>query len=152
VALAGGISLRFPQQAGYHYEDEGILSPDGHCRAFDARAAGTLGGNGVGIVVLKRLSEAVADGDTIHAVILGSAINNDGALKVGYTAPSVDGQSSVIASAQALAGVEAGSITYVETHGTGTLLGDPIEVKALTGRFDSTTKKNTARSDLSRQI
>jgi acyl transferase domain-containing protein/acyl carrier protein len=142
LALAGGISLRFPQKAGYHYQDEGILSPDGHCRAFDAKAAGTLGGNGVGIVVLKRLSEAIADGDTIHAVILGSAINNDGALKVGYTAPSVDGQANVIASAQALAGVDAGSITYVETHGTGTLLGDPIEVKALTQAFRDSTTKN----------
>jgi acyl transferase domain-containing protein len=142
IALAGGISVRFPLKTGYNYQEEGILSPDGHCRAFDAKAAGTVGGNGVGIVVLKRLSEAIANGDTVHAVILGSAINNDGSLKVGYTAPSVDGQAQVVTTAHALAGVDPSTITYIEAHGTGTLLGDPIEVKALTQAFRETTNRN----------
>jgi len=140
IALAGGVSVRFPLHAGYHYQDEGILSPDGHCRTFDANAAGTVGGNGVGIVVLKRLYEAVEDGDVIHAVIKGSAINNDGSLKVGYTAPSVDGQASVISSAHVLAGVDARTISYIEAHGTGTLLGDPIEIAALTQAFRVSTQ------------
>lgn len=135
IALAGGVSLHFPLRAGYSYEEEGILSPDGHCRAFDAQARGTVGGNGVAIVVLKRMSEALADGDRILAKIKGSAINNDGSRKVGYTAPSVDGQSEVIATAQALAGVNPADITYVETHGTATHLGDPLEIAALTQTF-----------------
>ena len=97
IALAGGVSISVPQKAGYVYQEEGIHSPDGHCRAFDAKAQGTVDGNGVGIVVLKRLQDALVDGDCIHAVIKGSAINNDGSLKVGYTAPSVDGQAEVIA-------------------------------------------------------
>src|SRR5579859_698778 len=135
IALAGGVSVHFPQRAGYPYEDEGILSPDGHCRAFDAQARGAVGGNGVGIVVLKRLSEALADGDRILAKIKGSAINNDGSLKIGYTAPSVDGQAEVIVSAHAVAGVNPADITYVEAHGTGTLLGDPLEIAALAQAF-----------------
>jgi phthiocerol/phenolphthiocerol synthesis type-I polyketide synthase E len=141
MALAGGVTVRVPEKAGYFYREGMIFSPDGHCRAFDARAQGTVGGSGVGIVVLKRLEDALVDGDSIHAVIKGSAINNDGLIKVDYTAPSVDGQAAVIAEAQAIAGVEAGKISYVETHGTGTSLGDPIEIAALTQAFGTTTDK-----------
>ena len=135
IALAGGITIRIPQKAGYIYEKEGILSPDGHCRAFDASAQGTVGGEGVGIVVLKRLEDARADGDCIHAVIKGSAMNNDGSHKVGFTAPSVEGEAEVVARAQAMAEVEPESIGYIEAHGTGTQLGDPIEISALTRAF-----------------
>ncbi len=141
VALAGGVSLRIPQVAGYLYRPGGIPSPDGHCRAFDAAAQGTAIGSGAAIVVLRRLEDALRDGDHIRAVILGSAVNNDGAAKVGYTAPSVDGQAAVISEAHALAGVSAGDISYVETHGTGTSLGDPIEVAALTKAFRRTTDR-----------
>ena len=137
MAIAGGVSISVPQESGYLYQEAGILSPDGHCRAFDIRAQGTVGGNGVGIVVLKRLSEAIADRDLIHAVIKGSAINNDGSLKVGYTAPSIDGQAEVIAAAQAAASVSPDTISYVEAHGTATALGDPIEVAALKKVFCS---------------
>ena len=112
-------------------EEGMIFSPDGHCRPFDADARGTRAGEGAGIVVLKRLAERLADRDTIHAVIRGAAINNDGAGKAGYTAPSVDGQIEVIAMAQALAGVDPRTISYIEAHGTGTPLGDPIEIAAL---------------------
>src|SRR5205085_10161980 len=104
-ALAGAVTIEVPQVGGYFYQDGGLASPDGHCRAFDARAAGTIFGSGVGVVVLKRLSEALEDGDTIRAVIKGTAINNDGSAKVSYTAPSVEGQAEVIAAAQAIAGV-----------------------------------------------
>ena len=135
MALAGGVSIKLPQQIGYLYQEGGIYSPDGHCRAFDKDAGGTVGGSGAGVVVLKRLEEAIEDGDRIDAIVLSTAINNDGASKVGYTAPSVEGQAEVIALAHALAGVEAKSITYVETHGTGTSLGDPIEFAALTKAF-----------------
>ena len=135
MALAGGVSISLPQKAGYLYQERGIASPDGHCRAFDAQAQGTVRGSGVGVVVLKRLAEAVADRDPIYAVIKGSAINNDGSLKVGYTAPSVEGQAEVIAEALAVAGVEPETISYVEAHGTGTEIGDPIEVTALTQAF-----------------
>ena len=135
AALAGGVSLHFPARTGYLYRPEGILAPDGHCRAFDAEAAGTVPGEGCGVVVLKRLEDAVENGDEIDAVILGSAMNNDGALKVGYSAPSVEGQSKVIVAAHAIAGVEADSITSIECHGTGTRLGDPIEIKALRRAF-----------------
>jgi acyl transferase domain-containing protein/acyl carrier protein len=141
LALAGGVSIRIPQKTGYLHEEGGTLSPDGHCRAFDAEAKGTTIGNGVGIVVLKRLSEAIADGDRIYAVIKGSAINNDGSGKVGYTAPSVNGQAEVIAEAIMLAGVEPETINYIEAHGTGTALGDPIEIKALTQVFHAYTQK-----------
>jgi len=137
MALAGGVSIILPQKAGYFHQEGGIFSPDGHCRPFDANAQGTVFSNGVGIVVLKRLEDALAEGDTIHAVIKGSAINNDGSLKVGYAAPSVEGQLQVIKAAQIMAEVEAGSIGYVETHGTGTALGDPIEFAALWQAFGS---------------
>jgi len=139
IALAGGVSVQVPQRTGYYYQKGGITSPDGRCRAFDANAEGTIFGSGVGIVVLKRLAEALADGDTIHAVIKGSAINNDGSSKIGYTAPGLDGQAQVIALAQMLAGVEAETIGYIEAHGTGTALGDPVEVAALTKAFRATT-------------
>jgi acyl transferase domain-containing protein len=141
MALAGGAAISLPQRCGYLYQPGAIVSPDGHCRAFDAAAQGTVGGNGVAIVVLKRLSDALADGDTIHAVIRGSALNNDGSQKVGYTAPSVDGQAQVIAMAQSVAGVSPESISYVEAHGTGTPLGDPIEVAALTQVFRAQTNR-----------
>jgi acyl transferase domain-containing protein/thioesterase domain-containing protein len=141
MALAGGVSVGVPHKAGYLYQKGMIFSPDGHCRAFDAKAQGTVSSNGVGIVVLKRLEDAIADGDCIHAIIKGSAINNDGSLKVGYTAPSVEGQAAVISEAQAIAGIEADTITYIEAHGTGTTLGDPIEISALTQAFRAHTHK-----------
>jgi acyl transferase domain-containing protein/acyl carrier protein len=141
MALAGGVSIRVPHKTGYLYQEGGILSPDGHCRAFDAKAQGTIVGNGVGVVVLKRLTEAIADGDCIYAVIKSSAINNDGSGKVGYTAPSVNGQIDAIAEAQALAGIEAETISYIEAHGSGTALGDPIEIAALSKVFRPSTNK-----------
>lgn len=144
MALAGGASIAQLGPRGYQYQEGFILSADGHCRAFDKDAAGTRGGSGAALVLLKRLEEALADGDTIHAVIKGSAINNDGAEKVGYTAPSVLGQAQVIARAQACAGVPAESIGYVETHGTGTQLGDPIEIRALTKSFAGAPKQSCA--------
>lgn len=140
LALAGGVSVSFPQRAGYLYEEGMILSPDGHCRPFDAGARGTRGGAGAGVVVLKRLDDALASGDEIHAVIRGAAINNDGAAKAGYTAPSIMGQMEVIARAQALAAVEARTISYLEAHGTATPLGDPIEINALTQVFRASTQ------------
>lgn len=139
MALAGGVSIHVKHPKGYQYLEGGIVSPDGHCRAFDAKAAGTVFGSGVGVVALKRLEDALADGDHIHAVILGSAINNDGAGKVGYTAPSVEGQAAVITEALAVAGVPAETIQYVETHGTATPMGDPIEVRALTKAYRTQT-------------
>jgi acyl transferase domain-containing protein/acyl carrier protein len=139
IALAGGVSVSFPERAGYLYQEGMILSPDGVCRPFDERAAGTRPGAGAGVVVLKRLSDAIADRDTIHAVIRGAAVNNDGAGKAGYTAPSVEGQVEVVALAQALAEVEPRSIDYIEAHGTATPLGDPIEVAALTRAFRAST-------------
>jgi acyl transferase domain-containing protein len=139
MALAGGVSVAFPQKSGYLFQEGMILSPDGHCRTFDAKAAGTSGGNGAGIVVLKRLADALADGDYIYAVIKGSAVNNDGSMRVGYTAPGVDGQAKVIAMAQAVAGVVPETISYIEAHGTGTTVGDPIEITALTQVFREKT-------------
>ncbi|NEO13876.1 MULTISPECIES: type I polyketide synthase [unclassified Moorena] len=141
MALAGGVNIRVPQKVGYLYQEGMIVSPDGHCRAFDAKAKGTVFGNGLGIVLLKGLKDAIADRDYIYAVIKGSAINNDGSLKVGYTAPSVVGQAAVISDAQVVAGVEAETISYIEAHGTGTELGDPIEIKALTKVFQQSTQK-----------
>jgi nonribosomal peptide synthetase protein BlmVIII len=135
MALAGGISVQVPQRQGYIYDGAGIYSPDGHCRPFDAAAAGTVGGSGAAMVALKRLDDAVADGDRIHAVILGTAVNNDGGSSAGYTAPSADGQLAVIAEAHAIAGVPADSIGLVEAHGTGTALGDAVEIDALTQAF-----------------
>ena len=132
LAIAGGVSVHGSlKKGGYHYAEGGILSPDGHCRPFDAQANGTVFGEGAGIVALKRLKDAIAGGDHIHAVIRGSAVNNDGSMKVGYTAPSVDGQASVIAEALAVGGISPETIGYVEAHGTGTRLGDPMEVEAL---------------------
>jgi acyl transferase domain-containing protein/acyl carrier protein len=143
LALAGGVSIHANQQSGYYYEEGGIASPDGHCRTFDAQAQGTLSGSGLGCLVLKRLSEAMEDGDTIHAVIRGTACNNDGAAKVGYTAPGVQGQAAVIAEAQSMAGISPESISYIEAHGTATPIGDPIEIAALTRAFRAhTAQKN----------
>jgi len=141
MAVAGGVSVIVPQNTGYLYQEGLIVSPDGHCRAFDAKAQGTVFGNGLGAVVLKRLEDALTDGDHIEAVIKGSATNNDGSLKVSYTAPSVVGQAEVIVEALADADVEPETIAYVETHGTGTALGDPTEVAALTRAFRSGTQK-----------
>ncbi|MEO1070626.1 MAG: type I polyketide synthase, partial [Cyanobacteria bacterium J06638_6] len=132
LALAGGVTVGNTLPQGYRYQSDGIASPDGCCRAFDAAAQGTVFGSGVGIVVLKRLSTAIADGDTIYAVIKGSAINNDGAEKVSLTAPSVTGQAAVITAALERADIEPASLSYIEAHGTGTALGDPIEIAALT--------------------
>ncbi|MBN3885003.1 MULTISPECIES: type I polyketide synthase [unclassified Nostoc] len=138
IALAGGVSISTAN--GYLYQEGGIESPDGHCRAFDAKAAGTVKGRGLGIVVLKRLEEAIADGDCINAIIKGSAINNDGSDKVSYTAPSVNGQAKVIRAAQVMAEVEPDTISYIEAHGTGTSLGDPVEIAALTQAFRTKTQ------------
>ncbi len=135
LALAGGVSAREPQRAGYLHQEQGILSPDGHCRPFDAAARGTVPGNGVGIVALKRLEDALAAGDPIRAVIRGAALNNDGAGKVGFTAPGVAGQAEVVAMALAIAGVDPGEVGFVEAHGTATPMGDPIEVRALEQAF-----------------
>ncbi|WP_146057037.1 type I polyketide synthase, partial [Streptomyces sp. SM14] len=131
MALAGAAAVHFPQETGYRSHPGSILSPTGVCRAFDAEADGTVGGNGVAVVLLKRLDRALADGDTVHAVILGSAVNNDGARKIGFTAPGVAGQADVIRQALRDADVPAGTISYVEAHGTGTPLGDPVELEAL---------------------
>jgi acyl transferase domain-containing protein/thioesterase domain-containing protein len=141
MALAGGVTIELPQGRGYIFNDGEILSPDGHCHAFDASAQGTVFGSGAGVVVLRRAADALRDGDHIWAIIKGSAVNNDGAAKAGYLAPSVDGQARAIAEAQAVAGVTADTIDYVECHGTGTFLGDPIEVAALTEAFAETTDK-----------
>jgi acyl transferase domain-containing protein/acyl carrier protein len=140
LALAGGVSISLPQTAGYLHQEGGIESPDGHCRAFDALAAGSVPGNGLGVVLLRRLGEALAAGDHIHAVIRGSAINNDGSQKVGFTAPSVDGQAEVIAEALAVAGFEPSTVSYVQCHGTGTNLGDPVEIAALRQAFHTERK------------
>lgn len=139
MALAGGVTVELPQGRGYMFTEGEILSPDGHCHAFDHRAQGTVFGSGAGCVVLRRLADAVRDGDHVWAVIKGSAVNNDGADKAGYLAPSVGGQARCIAEAQGVAGVSADTVGYVECHGTGTWLGDPIEVAALTAAFRETT-------------
>ena len=135
ICLAGGVGISLPQTTGYLYAEGSMQSPDGHLRAFDARARGAVGGRGVGVVVLKRLSDAIADRDSILAVVKGTAINNDGSSKIGYTAPSIDGQARVIRAAHMRAAVDPQSIGYVEAHGTGTDLGDPIEVAALNDAF-----------------
>jgi amino acid adenylation domain-containing protein len=140
VAIAGGASIDPQQRRGYRYDPGGVVSPDGHCRPFDADARGTIGSSGVGAVVLKRLADAIRDGDPIRAVIRGSAVNNDGAARAGFSAPGVEGQVEVISAALADAGVPARSIGYVEAHGTGTALGDPIEVSALTQAYRSSTE------------
>ncbi|HKN82684.1 MAG TPA: type I polyketide synthase [Pyrinomonadaceae bacterium] len=141
IALAGASNVHTILRDGYYTVEGGVYSPDGHCRAFDADGKGTLFGSGVGIVVLKRLADALADGDHIEAVVKGSAVNNDGSMKVSYTAPSVEGQARVIAEALANAGVSAETISYIEAHGTATNLGDPIEIQALTKAFRATTDK-----------
>ncbi|MBH8554261.1 FkbM family methyltransferase [Nostocaceae cyanobacterium CENA357] len=141
MALAGGVSVNVLQKAGYIYQEGGVLSPTGQCRAFDAKSQGTVGGSGLGVVVLKRLEDAIADRDCIHAVIKSVAVNNDGAAKVGYTAPSIEGQAKVIAETLALGDINPETVTYIETHGTGTALGDPIEIKALTKAFRANTQK-----------
>ncbi len=137
LAIAGGVSVRLPQVSGYLHEEGMIFSPDGHCRAFDAAGAGIVAGSGAGAVLLKRLDDALRDGDHVHAVIRGGAMNNDGAAKVGFTAPGVDGQAAVLRAALARAGVDAATIGYIEAHGTATPLGDPIEVAALNQVFAS---------------
>src|SRR6202023_1717426 len=141
MALAGGVSITFPQKRGYLHLEGGMVSADGTCRTFDANASGTIFGSGAGVVALKRLSDAQRDGDHIFAVIRGCGVNNDGAAKVGFTAPSIDGQAAAIEMAHANAGVDARSISYVECHGTATPLGDPIEVAALTKAFQASTSE-----------
>ncbi|MGD2085113.1 MAG: amino acid adenylation domain-containing protein [Candidatus Aminicenantes bacterium] len=141
MALAGGVSIVHPQKSGYLYQEGMIMSPDGHCRPFDAEAKGTVPGDGVGVVVLKRLDRAIQEGDYIQAVVKGSAVNNDGNQKTGYTSPSIQGQVQVIRQAHQNAGVAPESITYVETHGTGTKIGDPIEIESLKIAFN-TNKRN----------
>ncbi|MCP4653880.1 MAG: amino acid adenylation domain-containing protein [bacterium] len=142
MAISGGSSIHLPERSGYLYHEGGTTSPDGHCRTFDAEAKGFVSGHGVGVVVLKRLEDALADGDRIYGVIKGSACNNDGSGKVSYMAPSIDGHAEVVATAQAVAGVSAETIGYYEAHGTGTLLGDPIEIAALTQAFRATTDES----------
>ena len=139
MALAGGVSITFPQKRGYLHLEGGMVSADGTCRTFDANATGTIFGSGAGVVALKRLSDAQRDGDPIFAVVRGFGVNNDGAAKVGFTAPSIDGQAAAIEMAHVNAGVDARSISYVECHGTATPLGDPIEVAALTKAFQAST-------------
>ncbi|HEV2852269.1 MAG TPA: amino acid adenylation domain-containing protein [Thermoanaerobaculia bacterium] len=141
LALAGGVSIQADAGLGYRYVPGSVVSPDGRCRAFDAEAQGSIFGSGAGLVVLKRLEEAMADRDTIRAVILGSAVNNDGNLKVGFTAPGVQGQAAVISEALAVAGVDPETIAYIEAHGTGTALGDPIEIQAVTRAFRDYTDR-----------
>ncbi len=139
MAIAGGVTLEIPQGRGYVYKEGEVLSPDGQCHAFDHRAKGTVFGSGAGAVILRRAKDAITDGDHIWAIIKGSAVNNDGADKAGYLAPSVGGQAAAIADALALGEVTADTVDYVECHGTGTYLGDPIEVAALTEAFRETT-------------
>ncbi|MET0387249.1 MAG: beta-ketoacyl synthase N-terminal-like domain-containing protein, partial [Polyangiales bacterium] len=141
LALAGGVTIELPHRHGYVYHEGEVLSPDGHCRPFDARAQGTVFGSGAGVVALRRLSDAREAGDPIIAVIKGSAVNNDGSRKVGYLAPSVDGQAAAIGEALALANVRADSLGLVECHGTGTAMGDPIEIAALTEAFAETSSR-----------
>jgi amino acid adenylation domain-containing protein len=142
MALAGGSAITSPVNSGQRYEEGAIYSNDGHTRAFDKDAKGTVFSDGVGAVILKRLSDAIADGDTIYATVKGAALNNDGRQKGSFTAPSIDGQSAAITAAQAKAGIKADSISYIETHGTATPLGDPIEVEGLTKAFRYSTDKN----------
>ncbi len=137
LGIAGGACINFPFKQGYVYQDGMILSKDGHCRSFDKDASGTVGGNGGGVVLLKRLDQALEDNDYIYAVIKGSAVNNDGIRKIGFSAPSIDGQAEVIANAHYMAEVEPESIGYVEAHGSGTQIGDQIEIEALKKAFNS---------------
>src|SRR5262249_50789296 len=132
---AGGIAVNVPHLTGYMYEEGSVYSPDGYCRPLGAGARGTVFGSGAGVVVLKRMEDALADGDFIRAVIRGTAINNDGSAKASFSAPSIQGQVAVIKEALFAAGVPGNSISYVECHGTGTLLGDAIELRALSKAF-----------------
>lgn len=141
MALAGGVTIEFPHGVGYHYKEGEVLSPDGHCRTFDHRSKGTVFGSGAGVVVMRRLADALADGDHIHAIIKGSAVNNDGSRKVGYLAPSVDGQAACVAEALAVADIDADTLSYVECHGTATPVGDPIEIAALTQAFRASSER-----------
>ncbi len=141
IALAGGVTLALPRDNGYIYQEGMINSPDGHCRTFDAQARGTVWSEGAGVVVLKLLKNALADGDNIYAVIKGTAVNNDGSRKVGYTAPGIEGQVDVIRAAQRISRVDPESISYIETHGTGTILGDPIEIEALKKAFHTEKRR-----------
>lgn len=143
MALAGGVAVKLPQKMGYLYQEGMIASPDGHTRAFDENAHGTIFSSAVGVVVLKRLEDAIRDKDNIYAVIKGVSVNNDGAMKVGFTAPSPEGQAEVIAAAMNLAGVKPEDVDYIEAHGTGTSLGDPIEIAALTQVFRQATKRKS---------
>lgn len=152
MALAGGSTIEVPQGQGYLHREEEVRSLDGRCRAFDADSSGTVFGSGCGLVVLRRLGDALHDGDHIVAVIRATAINNDGAGKAGYLAPSVDGQAEAIATALTLAGVDADSIGHVEAHGTGTRLGDPIEVAALSQAFDGATAQGCALGSVKTNI
>lgn len=152
MALAGGSTIEVPQGQGYLHREEEVRSLDGRCRAFDADSSGTVFGSGCGLVVLRRLGDALRDGDHIVAVIRATAINNDGAGKAGYLAPSVDGQAEAIATALTLAGVDADSLGYVEAHGTGTRLGDPIEVAALSQAFDGATAQGCALGSVKTNI
>ncbi|MCG8313630.1 MAG: polyketide synthase, partial [Pseudomonadales bacterium] len=140
MALAGGVTIELPHRQGYKYEDGEILSTDGHCRPFSSDSKGTVFGSGVGVVALKRLEDAIADKDTVYAVVKSSAVNNDGAGKVSYMAPSVDGQAAAIHEALTVADINPETIDYVECHGTGTPIGDPIEVAALTAAFRQETE------------
>src|SRR5690606_20516759 len=142
MALAGGVTIVLPQKKGYFYKEGSMLSADGHCRTFDADAAGTVFSNGAAVVLLKRVEDAVADGDTIYAVIRGYATNNDGAAKVSYTAPSVDGQAEVISMALAIGDIAPRTVGLVEAHGTATPMGDPIEVAGLTTAYRAHTQDN----------
>lgn len=139
MALAGAAAIVLPQKKGYFYKEGSIFSPDGHCRTFDERAGGTVFSNGAAVVLLKRVADAIADADTIHAVIRGYALNNNGAAPPSFTAPSAEGQTEVISRAMAMAGVDARTIGYVEAHGTATALGDPIEVAGLTAAYRTHT-------------
>ncbi|HLH61195.1 MAG TPA: SDR family NAD(P)-dependent oxidoreductase [Ktedonobacteraceae bacterium] len=141
MALAGGVAIQVPHISGYIYKEGGIVSPDGECRTFDAKAQGSVMGNGAGVVVLKRLDEAMEDGDYIYAIIRGSAVNNDGSLRVSYTAPGLDGQTEVIAEAIGNAGIAAETISYIEAHGTATMLGDAVELAAMQKAFAPNTQK-----------
>ncbi|MEX2573308.1 MAG: type I polyketide synthase [Balneolaceae bacterium] len=143
MALAGGVAVWVPHEAGHLHQEGNVFTKDGHCRAFDAKATGTIFGSGAGVVLLKRFDDAVEDGDQIYAVIKGSAVNNDGAKKTSYTAPSVDGQAEVIVEAIANSGLHADDISYIEAHGTGTFIGDPIEVRALTKAYRAFTARKS---------
>jgi len=151
IALAGGVAITCPPNSGYFFQEGSMASPDGHTRTFDAKAGGTVFSDGVAMVVLRRLSDAIADGDAIYAVLLGAAVNNDGSDRASFTAPSPEGQAAVIAAAHDAAGIDARTLSYVEAHGTATPLGDPIEIEGLTRAFRRhTQERGSARSDRSR--